>query len=44
MFSKHTPDTAASTKAVGDLTTASAAVSFGQGTAVAVAWSQDNGA
>ena len=37
-----TPATAATTKAAGDLTTASAAVSFGQGTAVAVSWSQDD--
>ena len=30
------------TKPAGDITTASAAVAFGQGTSVAVAWSQDN--
>ena len=34
--------TKASTPAAGDVTTASAAVAFGQGTAVAVAWSQDD--
>ena len=41
-FLKHTPAMAATTKPAGDITTASAAVSFGQGTSVAVAWSQDN--
>ena len=42
VFHKHTPGTAATTKDVGDITTASAAVGFGQGTSVAFAWSQEN--
>ena len=42
LLNKHTPVTAASTAAAGDLTTASAAVNFGQGTAIAVSWSQDD--
>ena len=45
VFNKHTPATAAGTKDVGDITTMSGAVSFGQGTSVAAAWSQqDTGA
>ena len=40
----HVPEVAATTEpdTAGDITTASAAFSFGQGTSVAVAWSQDN--
>ena len=45
LFNKHTPGSPASTKDVGDITTMSGAVSFGQGTSVAAAWSQqDTGA
>lgn len=40
LYHLHTPGTPAGTKDVGDVTTASAAVSFGQGTSIAAAWSQ----
>ena len=40
LHNKYTPGTAAGTKDVGDVTTMSGAVSFGQGTSVAAAWSQ----
>ena len=40
LHNKYTPGTAAGTKDVGDITTMSGAVSFGQGTSVAAAWSQ----
>ena len=44
-YNKYTPAKAAYTKDVGDITTMSGAVSFGQGTSVAAAWSQqDTGA
>jgi predicted porin len=42
LLSKHTPGTPAGTKDVGDITTMSGAVSFGQGTSVAAAWSQQD--
>ena len=42
LFNKHTPGTPAGTKDVGDITTMSGAVSFGQGTSVAAAWSQED--
>ena len=41
-YSLGTAERPATTEDAGDITTASAAVSFGQGTSVAVAWSQDN--
>ena len=41
-YLKTTPGKMASEKPAGDVTTASAAVSFGQGTSVAVAWSKDD--
>ena len=42
LYNKYTPGKAATTKDVGDITTMSAAVSFGQGTSVAAAWSQED--
>ena len=45
VFNRYSPGKAATTKDVGDIFTMSGAVSFGQGTAVAAAWSQaDTGA
>ena len=41
-YLKTTPGKMASEMPAGDITTASAAVSFGQGTSVAVAWSKDD--
>ena len=42
LFNKYTAGSPAGTKDVGDVTTMSGAVSFGQGTSVAAAWSQED--
>ena len=42
LFNKHTPATQATTRDVGDVTSMSGAVSFGQGTSVQAAWSQES--
>ena len=42
LYNKYTKGSPAGTEDVGDITTASAAVGFGQGTSVAFAWSQKN--
>ena len=42
LFNKHTPGSPSDTMDVGDITTMSGAVSFGQGTSVAAAWSQQD--
>ena len=42
LFNKYTKGSPAGTKDVGDITTMSGAVSFGQGTSVAAAWSQQD--
>lgn len=42
LFATGTPGTPAGTEDVGDITTMSGAVSFGQGTSVAAAWSQQD--
>ena len=40
-YNKYVATVPATTRSAGDITTASAAVAFGQGTSIAVAWSQD---
>jgi hypothetical protein len=42
LYNKYTKGSLAGTKDVGDITTMSGAVSFGQGTSVAAAWSQQD--
>jgi hypothetical protein len=42
LYNKNVAGKAAATKDAGDVTTASAAVSFGQGTSIALSWSQDD--
>ena len=42
LYNKNVAGKAAGTEDAGDITTASAAVSFGQGTSIALSWSQDD--